>query len=166
MVKVTQVFLQCSTSLYLILHYYGSTSPHMIYITLPWLYLTLHYSTIALLHSASFHIILPWLYLTLLDSILLYFDFTLLEPTLLHHDSTLVYHGSTSLYLNLHHSTLLILILLDSTLLYHALLNSTLLYNTLLWHYFTLLDPALHYHGSTSLYLILHHSNMVLLHST
>ena len=53
-----------STSLY-----HGSTS----------LYLFLHHSNMALLHSTLLHITPPWFYFTLLDSIVLY-------------------HGSTSLY--------------------------------------------------------------------
>ena len=83
--------------------------------------------------------------------------------TLLH--SILIYHGSTSLCLILHysimaalsHSTWVYIALpwlyftpLDFTLCTMALLNSTWLYITL-------------YYGSTSLYLILHHSS---LHST
>ena len=65
------------------------------------------------------------------------------------HDSTLIYHGSISLYLTLHHSAM-------------ALLHPAFLYITLPWLYFTL-----HYHtvallhsillhlGSTSLYITL-----------
>jgi len=123
------------------------------YITVPWLYftlldstliyqgstslyVTLHFSTMDLLHSTWLYTTLPWLY------------FTLLDPTLL-------YHGSTSFYFTLHYCT-------------KFLLHSTLLYIDLPWLYFTLLDSALHYqgftlldsrllnHGSTSLYFSLH----------
>jgi len=84
----------------------------------------------ALLHSTRLYITLPWHYFILLDS-------------------TLLYHGSTSLYWTLHYSTM-------------AVLHSTRLYITLTWLYFTLhalpylyltvLDSTLLYHGSTSLY--------------
>ena len=70
----------------------------------------------ALLHSTRLFINLPWLYFTLLDS-------------------TLLYHGSTPLYLTIHNTTL-------------ALLHSTRLYITLPWLYFILLDFTLLYHGS------------------
>ena len=58
--------------------------------------------------------------------------------------STLLNHGSTSLYLTLHYSTLDVL---DSTLLP--------------WLYLTLLDSTLLYHGST-----LHYFIVALLYST
>ena len=75
----------------------------------------------ALLHSTWLYITLPWLYFTPLDS-------------------TLLYHGSTSLYLTIYLSTI-------------ALLHSISLY--------TLVN-----HSSTSLCLTLHYSIMALLHST
>ena len=80
--------------------YYGSTS----------MYLTLHYSTLALLHTTLFHIILLWMYFTLLDSALLYigstsFYFTPHNSTMAVLHSTLFYYSSTSLYLNLYYST-------------------------------------------------------------
>ena len=132
-------------------------------------------STMALLHSSWLYITLTWLYLTLLKS-------------------TLVYHGSASLYFTLHYSTIALLhstwlciiqpwlyfMLLESTLLYHvptwlyltlhysttALLDSTWLYITLTRLYFTLCNSTLIYHASTSLCLSLHYSTMALLHST
>ena len=73
----------------------------------------------ALLHSTLLYIFLPWLYLTLLDSTLLYHGciplyFTLnystmpllhsTLATLLH--STLLYQGSTSTYFTLHYFTM------------------------------------------------------------
>jgi len=80
----------------------------------------------AVLHSTRLYISLPRLYFTRLDS-------------------TLFYHGSTSLYLTLHYSTMAQLhSILDSTLLYHA------------WIYVTLHDSTLVFHGSTSLYKTLH----------
>ena len=88
------------------------------------LYLTLHYSTLALLHSISLHIILPFIYVTLLDSTLIYHDCTSLYLT------TLLYHDSISLYLTLH------------ALLY---IGSTSLHIILQWLYVTLLDSTLHY---------------------
>ena len=54
------------------------------------LYLTLHTSTLALLHTTWLYITVPWLYFTLLDS-------------------TLLYIGSTSLYLTLHYSNMALL---------------------------------------------------------
>ena len=88
----------------------------------------------ALLQSTLLCITLPWFYLTPLYS-------------------TLLYQGSTSLYLILHDSTM-------------ALLYSTLLYIILPWLYLILIDSAWLYHGSTSLYFILHYTNMALLNST
>ena len=142
-------------------------------ITLQWLYLTLHYSTMDLLHCPWFYIIVPGFDFTLLDSTLLFIGYlTLLE-------STAFYQSSSSLYLTLHHSTRG---LLHSTWFYvtlqwlyltvrHStivLLHFTWLYITLPWLYFTVLDFTLLYvyHGSTSLFLTLHYSLMVLLHST
>jgi len=135
-----------------------------LYITLPWfyftlldstllyqgytsLYFTLHYSTLAILKSTWVYITLPWFYFTLLDSTFPVpsFNFTLL-------DSTLLYQGSTSLYVILHYSTVV-----------H--LHSTGLYITLPWLYFTLLDSTLLYHGWISLYFTLSYSTMALLHS-
>ena len=83
----------------------------------------------ALLHSTSLYITLPWLYFSLLAS-------------------TLLYHGSTSLYLT------------RSTLLYYG---STSLNLTLPSPYFILLDSTLLYHGSTSFCFSLHYSTMALL---
>ena len=87
-----------------------------------WLCLTLHYFTLALLHSTSFLIIfLSWFYFTLFDS-------------------TLLYSGSSSLYLTLHYSTMA---LLNSTSLYLIL---PLLYLTHLWCtwlYFTLVNSTM-----------------------
>ena len=104
------------------LHYHGSTS----------LYFTLLYSTMAIFHSTFLYIDLPWLYFTLPNSTL--HCLTLHYPTmvLLHyiHDSTLLYHGSTSLYITLHYSTM-------------ALLHSVLLYISLPWLHFTL--PCFYY---------------------
>ena len=92
-----------------------------------------------LLHSTLLYIILLWLYFTPLDS-------------------TLFYHGSTSLHP------------LDSTLLYFTL-QSTWLYISLPWLYLTLQyssmalhDSTILYHGSTWLYT--HYSTMALLQST
>ena len=99
-------------------------------------------------------------------------------------DSTLLYHGSTSLYFTLHYCIWwLYFTLLDSILLHvhwlyftphnsaMALGHSAWLYITLLWLYFTLLDSTvldftLLYHGFTSLYLIQLYSIMALLFST
>jgi len=47
-----------------------------------------------------------------------------------------------------------------------AQLHSTRSYEILPWLYFTLVDSTLLYHGSTSLYEILHSYPMALLHST
>ena len=107
------------------------------------LYMTLHYSTMSLLHSTWLYITLPCLYYTLLS--LPWFYFILLYSISLH-------HGSTSFYLTLPYSTLALLQSTFSTLLYHGPTS----------HYLTL-----HlYHGSTSLYLTLHSSTMALLPST
>ena len=97
------------------------------------------------LHSTGFYITLLLFYFTLPDS-------------------TLHYHGSTSLYLNLRYFS-------------KALLHCTWLYITLPWFYFTLrfsilwlcftlLDSTLVYYCTTSLYLTLHHSTIAPLHST
>ena len=135
------------------------------------------------------HVVVGTLKITLdrLNCVIFYLN--LLYTTLLHHGSTSLYitiqwfyftllyitlHGSTSLY-----STLLYMALLHFTLLYMALLHSTLIYITLLWFYFTplyyiilpwfyftLLSSTLLYHGSTSFYFALHYSTIALLHST
>ena len=47
-----------------------------------------------------------------------------------------------------------------------ALLHSTWFYNALPWLYFTLHDPTLLYHGSTSFYFTLNYSIVALFHST
>ena len=74
----------------------------------------------AIRHSPSLYITLPYLYVFVLDS-------------------TLLYHGSTELYLTLKEFA-------------KALLHSTRLYITLRWLYFTLRDSKLLYHGSTLFY--------------
>ena len=80
--------------------------------------------------------------------------------TSLYYDSTY----STSLLDSSHYSTMA---LLHSTLLYLPWLYFTLLDSTLLlWLYLGLLHSTLLYHGSTTIYLTLHYSTMVLLHST
>ena len=68
-------------------------------------------------------------------------DTTTSTMALLHSilDSTLPYHGCTSLYKTLHFSTM-------------AQLHSTRLYITLPWLNFPLLDSTLLYHGFSSLY--------------
>ena len=68
-------------------------------------------------------------------------------------DSTLLYHGSTSMYYTLRHSTM-------------AVLDSTRIYITLPWLYVSLLDSTLLYYGSTSTYYTLHYSTMTVLHFT
>ena len=60
---------------------------------------------------------------------------------------TLPNHSSTSLYFTL-------------PWLFFALLDSTVLYITLPWLYFTQLTSTLDYHGSTSLYVTPHYSNI------
>ena len=83
---------------------YGSPSPN----------LTLHNSTMALLHTSRLYITLPLLYFTLLYS-------------------TSLYHDSTQLYLTIHNSTMTLLHstkhYITLTLLYFTLLDSTWLYN-------------------------------------
>ena len=98
------------------------------------LYLTLHYSTMPLLHpiynstafydgSSSLYLTvlpLPWLYFTWLYITQTWFYFTVIE-------STLLYHGSTSPYLTLLPLPWLYFTLLDSTLqLCFTLLDSPL----------------------------------------
>ena len=119
------------------------------------------------LHSTRLYILLPWLYFSLLDS-------------------TLLHHGSTSLYWTLNHSTAALLhstrLFVTLPWLYFTLHCSsmtlhltTLLYEGLTslyfdinlpWLSFTILVSTSHLNASTSLYLTLHHSPMALLHST
>ena len=77
-----------------------------------WPYFTLHFSTMALLHSTLLYISLPWLYF-----ILQY--------------STFLYHGSTSFYITLHFSTMA---LLHSTLLYISVWYTTCMTMPLEYH--------------------------------
>ena len=123
-----------------------SLHDYLLYISLPFLYVTLHYSTMALLHSTWLYITLPCFYVNLLHSI---------------------YHGSTWLYFSLHDSNMS-LACLYFTLHYYtsALLHSTSQYITLPWLYFTLLGSILLYHSITPLYFIVYYSTMVLCHST
>ena len=172
-----------STSLYVTLHhssialltllessafYHSSSSLCLnLYITIPWLYftvyLTLNYSTMALLHSTWLYTTLQFLYFTLLDFTSLFHGSTSLFLNLY----IILYHGCTLLYLTLHYSIMALfnLTLLDSTTaLYFTLLDSTLLYHGSILHstwlnislkslYCTLLDP-------------IRYSTMALLHST
>ena len=112
-----------------------------LYITLPWLYFTLHCSIMAICQTTfldqgctSLYMNLPWLYLTL-------------------HEPKSLYHVSTTRYLSLQNSTM-------------ALFHSIRLYISPPLRYFTLLGSTLLYHRSTSLYLTLHNSTMALLQST
>jgi len=98
----------------------------------------------ALLHSNWLYVILPLFYFTPLHS-------------------TLLYHGSTSLYFILHYNTIAVLHSSYST---KALLQFTWLYIALPWLYFTLPDSMLLYHCSTPLHFNLHYSIMALLHSS
>ena len=111
--------------------YHGSAS----------LYLTLHYSTMAPLHPSWIYIIVSWLNFTLLD---LYITLPWLYLTLL--DSPAFYHKST-----------LCLALLLFTI---ALLHCTWLYTTLPWFSFTL------YFTLPWLYFTLCDSTLGLVHST
>ena len=95
------------------------------------------------------HCFLPWLYFSILDSTILYHGFTSLSLTLL--PSTIPLFHSTSLHIT-------------APWLYFILLHSTWLYITLPWLYYTQFDSKLlftlfhstgFYHGSTSLYLTL-----------
>ena len=110
------------------------------------------------------------LYFTLRDSTLLYHGFTSLYLTLLPS-----IYGSTSLYFTLHYSTLvythgstslycllpwLYFTILESKLTYHGF---TLFYFNLLWLYFTLLNSASFYHGSISLTILKHGSTSLYL---
>ena len=123
------------------------------------LYFNLHYTTMVQLYSTLLYITLPLLYFTLLSSTLSlpWLNFILLFSTLLYHGSryfavivcTVLYLGSTSLYVNLHYSTI-------------ALLDSTWFYIAPPWIYFTLLDSTLLYHSSTSFYFTLHYCAMAL----
>ena len=125
--------------------YHGSTS----------LYLILHDSTTAQIHSTSLYMTLPWLYFSLLPSMLFY-------------------HGSTSHYLTLITILWIYFTLRHSTHNFTmSPLQSTSLYIILTWLYLTILDSTLHYHGSTSLnhgstslYFTLRFFTMALLHST
>ena len=79
-------------------------------------------------------------------------------------DYTSLFHGSNWLYLTLHESTIA---LRDTTWLYVTLPwlyhGSTWLYITLPWLYLTILDSALLYHGSTWIYLALNFSTIWML---
>ena len=126
----TKLIYHDSTSLYLL----GSTSTStLLNPGSTSLYLTLHNSTMALLHSTSLYIIstmslhystlislIPWLYSSLVSKLTwFYITLSWLHFTLL--DSTLLYHGSTSLYYR------------DSTLLpwlYFTVLDSTITMST------------------------------------
>ena len=143
------------------------------YCLLPWHYITLLDSTkptIVLLHSACLYITLPCFYFTLWFYItLLWLYFTLL-------DSTLLYHGSTSLLDSILTVPSLHFTPLDSTLLYLIALLSTKICITLLgrlyiilpWLYFALhISTAFQaYHSSISLCVTLHYSTMAIFHST
>jgi len=129
-----------STSLYLTLHYHGTTS----------FYLTLHYkSTHVPLPFTWLYITLPWFYTSFY--LTLYYSAMVLYFILL--DSILLCHGCTSPY------TWLPCLL---AWLYFTLLDSTTIDHNSLLLSFTLHNSA----ASTSLYLTLHHSTMVLLYST
>ena len=105
------------------------------------------------------------------------FYMDLVQFTLLYHGSTSLYIALSWLYVTLHYSTSGLLhptsIYRGGTWLYLTLDNSTMaplhstwLYITLPWIYFTLLESTQLYHSSTSLYQTLHYSAMTLLHST
>ena len=136
-----------STWFYLTLHYSTITirNSTWLYITLPWLQLNTHYCTMALLHllnstllyhgSTSLYSTQHYSTMAVLHSIC-YSTMPIINSTQLYiinvpwfyfnlPDSTLFYHGSTSLYLTLHYSIT-------------ALLHSTWLNITLPWLYFTL----------------------------
>ena len=134
------ITLYAFTWLYLTLHCSSTVLLHStwLYCLLLSLYLTLHYSTMALLHSTLLYITLQQLPFTPLESTAFYT--IALRPLL---DSTLPYHGSTSLY-------------------FAALLHSISLYITLPGIYFTLLCSTLIYHGSTSLYSTLHFNTLLI----
>ena len=126
-----------------------------LYITQPWLYYTLLHSTLLtmpLLYSTRLYFLRPWLYFLHYS-----YYFTLF-------DSTLLFHGSTTLYWILHKFTIA-LTLLKATAFYIIALVHCAWHNiTLPWFYFTLLDYTLLCHGSTSLYLTLQYSTIDLLH--
>jgi len=63
----------------------------------------------ALLHYIRLYITLPWVYFTLLESTLLYHDSTPLYSTMALLHCTLLYHGSTPIYFTLHYSTMALL---------------------------------------------------------
>ena len=114
--------LLCSTalSLALFLFYHSST---WFYITLLWLYFTVHDSTLFCHNSTLLYLTLLCFYFSLLDSTLIYIGCTSLYLlykilqwlcfTLL--DSTLVCYGSTSLYLSPHYPSMAVV---HSTWLY------------------------------------------------
>ena len=114
-----------STSLYLTLHY-------SVYITLPWLFFTLHDSALLYHGSTSLYMILQCSTMALLHITWPYITLPWFHFILLY--SKLLYCGSLSLYFTLHYPTM-------------ALLHSTLLYITLPWLYFTLLCSTLLYYG-------------------
>ena len=83
--------------------------------------------------------------------------------SLLFHGSTSLYLTllasikTTSLYLTLHYSTMALLFIFDSTLIFHS---STSLYMTLMPSTIALFHSlylTLHYHGSSSLYMTIHY---------
>ena len=123
--------MACFTSLYFILPWFYFTlldSLAWLYLTVLWLYLILLHSTMlyfALLESTSFYH----------GSILLYFILQWLYFTLL--ESTSLYHCSSALSL-----TLLCFILLCFILLCMVLLHYTCLYFIPPWLYFTLPDSS------------------------
>ena len=124
----------------------------------------------SLLHCTPVYFTLSWFYLSLLYQLRLYFILL---------DSTLLFHGSSSLYLTQNHSTMG---LLHCTSLYFTQRGYTSLYltqpytlskfhfilldTTLPWVYIALFDCTSLYHGSTSLYISLLCSTMAPLHST
>ena len=111
----------------------------------------------ALLYSTWFYIILAWFNFTLPDSTLLYHGSPSLYLTLL--DSALLFHCSTSLYLTLHDYTI-------------PLRNFIRLYITLPWLYFNphysimaLLHYTWIYITLPWLYMTQHYSNVAILNS-
>ena len=130
---------------------------------LPWLYIAVPHSTMALRDLTTFCNGSTWFYLALPDSTTIYNGSTWLYLTLfqllcmaiLHStmtllaqpDSTTLYHGSTWVYLAVLHYTIP---LPCSTCLYYIL---PWLGYILPWLYMTLLNSTTFYHGSTWLYL-------------
>ena len=112
----------------------------------------------ALLHSTLHHITLPRLYFTLLDSTLLYHNSTSHYLSLITLpwiyfiplDSTLLYSVSTSLYSTLHYSTIATSLYLTLRYTTPALINSLNMILPCL--FFTLPYSTFFYNGSTSLY--------------